>query len=81
MTAAPVAAHHRRAVKRAIALKIADLMQKGRVSKVALVRRMSTSRAQLDRLLDPENPSVTLGTLSRAAKAPGRRARLEMVKV
>ena len=38
-------------------------------------------RAQLDRLLDPENPSVTLGTLSCAAKALGRRVRLEMVKV
>jgi DNA-binding Xre family transcriptional regulator len=69
------------AVKRAIALKIADLMQKGGVSKVALARRMSTSRAQLDRLLDPENPSVTLGTLSRAAKALGRRVTLEMVKM
>jgi antitoxin HicB len=69
------------AVKRAIALKVADLMQKGSVSKVALARRMSTSRAQLDRLLDPENPSVTLGTLSRAAKALGRKVRLEMVKV
>lgn len=69
------------AVKRAIALKIADLMQKGGVSKIALARRMSTSRAQLDRLLDPENPSVTLGTLSRAAKALGRRVTLKMVKV
>ncbi len=69
------------AVKRAIALKIADLMQKGGVSKIALARRMSTSRAQLDRLLDPENPSVTLGTLSRAAKALGRRVTLKMVKM
>jgi DNA-binding phage protein len=69
------------AVKRAIALKIADLMQKGGVSKVAMARRMPTSRAQLDRLLDPENPSVTLGTLSRAAKALGRRITLKMVKL
>jgi hypothetical protein len=37
--------------------------------------------AQLLRLLDPENPSVTLGTLSRAAKELGRKVRLEMVKV
>jgi len=36
--------------------------------------------SSLDRLLDPENPSVTLGTISRAAKALGRKVRLEMVK-
>ncbi len=68
------------AIKRAIALKISDLMEKGNVSKVTLARRMSTSRAQLDRLLDPENPSVTLGTISRAAKALGRKVKLVMVK-
>ena len=69
------------AVKRAITLKIADLMQAGKVSKVDLARRMSTSRAALDRLLDPDNPSVTLGTLSRAARALGRKVKLELVKL
>lgn len=69
------------AVKRAIAMKVADLMQRQKVTKLAMARRMSTSRAQLDRLLDPENASVTLSTLSRAAKALGRKVRLEMVKV
>lgn len=68
------------AVKRAIAMKVADLMQRQKVTKLAMARRMSTSRAQLDRLLDPENASVTLSTLSRAAKALGRKVRLEMVK-
>jgi hypothetical protein len=33
---------------------------------------MHTTRAQLDRLLDPANSSVTLTTLQRAAKAVGR---------
>lgn len=68
------------AIKRAIALKIADLMKEDSVSKVELARRMSTSRAQLDRLLDPENPSVTLGTISRAASALGRKVRLAFVE-
>jgi antitoxin HicB len=40
---------------------------------------MKTSRAQLDRLLDPDNESVTLGTLTRAAKAVGRHLRMELV--
>ncbi len=44
-----------------------------------LATRMKTSRAQLDRLLDPENESVTLGTLARAAQAVGRHLRMELV--
>ena len=44
-----------------------------------LARRMRTSRAQLDRLLDPENELVTLGTLIRAARAMGRHLRMELV--
>ena len=39
---------------------------------------METTRAQLDRLLDPNNDSVTLGTLKRAAKALGKTLRLEL---
>ncbi len=46
-----------------------------------MARRMSTSCAQLAHLLDPENASVTFSTLSRAAKALGRKVRLEMVEV
>ena len=49
------------------------------ITKTELARRMKTSRAQLDRLLDPENESVTLGTLARAAKAVGRQLRMELV--
>ena len=40
---------------------------------------MKTSRAQLDRLLDPENESVTPGTLTRAAHAVGRQLKMELV--
>jgi len=68
------------AVKRAIALKITDLMQQKKVSKSTMARRMSTSRAALDRLLDPENPSVTLGTLSKAANSLGQKVKLVLVK-
>jgi hypothetical protein len=47
-------------------------MEKDKISKVEMARRMKTSRAALDRLLDPGNASVTLQTLSRAAHAIGR---------
>jgi len=67
------------ALKRAVALKLADLMEKESVKKTALAKRMHTSRAALDRLLDPSNTSVTLATLNRAAKALGRKLKIDLV--
>ena len=49
------------------------------ITKVEMARRMHTSRAALDRLLDPGNSAVTLQTLSRAANAIGRGLRIELV--
>jgi antitoxin HicB len=68
-----------RAIKRVIARQLDALMQDEGISKTELARRMKTSRAQLDRLLDPENESVTLGTLTRAAHAVGRQLRMELI--
>ena len=55
------------------------LMLDQKITKAELARRMKTSRAQLDRLLDPQNESVTLATLTRAAHAVGRNLRVELV--
>ena len=63
-----------RAIKRVLARQLSELMRREEISKTELASRMKTSRAQLDRLLDPENESVTLGTLARAARAVGRQA-------
>lgn len=60
------------AVKELIAEQIAAAMKEKGLTKVAMADLMHTTRAQLDRLLDPGNPSVTLATLQRAAKAVGR---------
>jgi hypothetical protein len=49
------------------------------MSKVQMARRINTSRAALDRLLDPGNTSVTLQTLTRAANAVGRDLRIKLV--
>jgi len=68
-----------RAIKRVIARQLDALMQSERLTKSEMAKRMQTSRAQLDRLLDPENESVTLGTLARAAEAVGRQLRFELV--
>ena len=68
-----------RAIKRVIARQLGALMHDQSLTKTALAKRMKTSRTQLDRLLDPENESVTLGTLARAAQAVGRQLRMELV--
>ena len=66
------------ASKKVIAAQIADAMKKKGLTKTAMAAEMATTRAQLDRLLDPGNDSVTLGTLKRAAKALGKTLRLEL---
>jgi antitoxin HicB len=67
------------ALKETLAWQIQQAMEKNKISKVEMARRMNTSRAALDRLLDPNNASVTLQTLTRAAHAVGRDLRIELV--
>ncbi len=67
------------ALKETLAWQVQQAMKKEKISKVEMARRMNTSRAALDRLLDPGNPSVTLQTLTRAAHAVGRHLRIELV--
>ncbi len=66
------------AIKRVLAWQIAEAMKAEGLTKTAMAARMRTDRRQLDRLLDPNNPSVTLSTLRRAASAVGRKLRVEL---
>jgi hypothetical protein len=66
------------AIKEIIADQIKVAMDKQGLNKTEMAARMKTSRRQLDRLLDPDNPSVTLATLRRAASAVGRNLRVEI---
>ena len=66
------------ASKKVIAAQIAEAMKLKGLTKTAMAAEMATTRAQLDRLLDPDNDGVTLGTLKRAAKALGKTLRLEL---
>ncbi len=67
------------AIKRVLAWQLREAMKKRKLTKVEMAKRMETSRAQLDRLLDPNNNGVTLATLSRAAAIVGRKVKLELV--
>lgn len=67
------------AIKRVIAYQIQQEMARHKLTKTDLAAKMKTSRASLNRLLDPNNGSVTLQTLERAALAVGKRLRVEIV--
>jgi antitoxin HicB len=67
------------ALKEMLAWQVQQAMEKDKISKAEMPRRMNTSRAALDRLLDPGNASVTLQTLSRPARAVSRDLRIELV--
>ena len=68
-----------RAMKQALALQLAALLKTQEITKSEMAARMKTSRAAVDRLLDANNPSVTLATLGKAARALGRRIKIELV--
>jgi antitoxin HicB len=65
------------ALKRVIAWQIAEEMKAQQITKSELARRMHTSRAALNRLLDETDPSLTLTTLASAAAALGRKVNIE----
>jgi antitoxin HicB len=66
------------AIKRVLSRQVEAAMREKHLSKAEMARRMHTSRAALDRLLDPEYDAVTLSTLRKAAAAVGRELRLEL---
>ena len=66
------------AAKRVLAFQLKELMKAQKLNKTQLAKRMKTSRSALERLLDPDNPSVTLLTLERAARALGKNLRIEL---
>ena len=68
------------AIKRVVARQVEAAMQQKGLTKAEMARRMHTSRAALDRLLDPDNGAVTLSTLQKAAIVVGREIRLELVQ-
>jgi len=66
------------AVKRVIAYQIVEEMKRNKLTKTEMASRMKTSRAALERLLDPDNASITLITLERAASALGKKLKVEL---
>jgi antitoxin HicB len=68
------------AQKRVVTWQVLQLMEQQKLSKTEMAKRMKTSRAALQRLLDPDNPSVTPQTIGRAAAVLGRKVEIRLVK-
>lgn len=69
------------ALKRVISFELENAMRENNITKTETARRMHTSRIAFDRLLDPNNTSVTLKSLEKAAVALGKRIHLELRNV
>jgi antitoxin HicB len=67
------------ATKRVLAYQFELAMKKHHLTKVSMAKKMRTSRSALDRLLDPQNSSVTLQTLERAARVLGKKIKINLV--
>ncbi len=68
-----------RALKQSLSLQLDHLLKEKELTKTQMAARMKTSRAAVDRLLDASNSSVTLKTLGKAARALGRKVKIELV--
>ena len=66
------------AIKRIISYNLLEEMHKQNINKTEMAKKMSTSRAALDRLLNPYNDSVTLATLTKAANVLGKKLVLQL---
>lgn len=66
-------------VKSVLAWQLTQAMKKKKLTKQQMAASMNTSRAQLDRVLDPKSGNATLETLQRAAQAVGRKLKVELV--
>jgi antitoxin HicB len=69
---------HAKALKRALAEQLADAMESAQMSKVQMAASMTTSRSQVDRILDPQNLSIQLDTLMKAASVLGQMIEIKM---
>lgn len=67
------------AIRRVLAIRLAEAMKERNLTTAKMARSMRTSRVQLERLLDPDDDNVTLSALCHGAAAVGRELRFGLV--
>ncbi|HJD64713.1 MAG TPA: helix-turn-helix domain-containing protein [Rickettsia endosymbiont of Diachasma alloeum] len=65
--------------KRILAEQIKQIMEQKHITKTEMAKKMETSRAAVNRLLNPNNPNVTLDTIDRAAIALGMKLNISLI--
>lgn len=65
--------------KHVLAMQIKLAMEKKHITKVEMAKKMHTSRSAVDRLLNPNNPNITLDTIDRACIALNMRLNISLV--
>lgn len=70
-----------KALKRAVAEQLEESMESSKLTKISMAQKMETSRSQLDRVLDPNNLSVQLDTLIKAARAVGKTVEIRLKRM
>ena len=68
------------AAKKLLALQLSQALQENSITKTELASRMRTSRAVINRLLDPANLALNLQTVSKAAAALGKKVEIRIVE-
>ncbi|MGA2582741.1 MAG: helix-turn-helix transcriptional regulator [Tepidisphaeraceae bacterium] len=61
------------AIKFKLAHELEKAMSEQKITKSEMAKRLKTSRTGIDRLLDPENTSITLNTMAKVAQLLGKR--------
>ena len=67
------------ALKKVIAAALSKQMKRRRISVSKLAHELGASRAAIGRIVDRDNTSITLNTISRTASALGCRVKLEII--
>ncbi len=67
------------ALKRVIAYQLEQEMKAQKITKTKMAKLMNTSRAVVNRLLNPDNGSLTLSTLESATNALGKKISISIV--
>ncbi|WP_017294650.1 XRE family transcriptional regulator [Geminocystis herdmanii] len=67
------------AIKKIIAYQIEQEMNKLGWTKTEMAKKMNTSRSSLEHLLDPQNASINLQTITKATSTLGKKLRIELI--
>ncbi len=67
------------ATKIVFAYQMQEAIKAMKLTKTDMAKRMNTSRAAINRLLDPDNTSITLASMESAAFAVGKKVKIEFV--